>query len=148
MNSTAQSYPRRLNARACVMTMLLLTSLFWLAGCDHTVALTREMTWSIESSAVGLRDLPEGGVRLTFVQTPKFHVGLRLPGLKEHLEQARKKEISVRFEIQCKHCQFAMIRVRSVDGISFQSGPTNMWMESASVVPGQDSGPFHGACRY
>jgi hypothetical protein len=127
---------------------LFAIGLLSLAACHHTENFIREMTWSTEKNSVGLRTLPEGTIRLTFVQAPKFHVALSFPGLKEHLEKAEKGEVPVLFEIQCKHRQLAMLRIRSVAGIVVQSGPSNMWMESASVVPGQDLGPFPDVCRY
>ena len=137
----------RRNVRAIAM-MLLASGLMWLAACSHTESFIRDMTWSSEADSVGLRTLPEGAVRLTFVRAQKFHVGLQVPDLKERLENAKKPQVPVLFEVQCKHRQFAMIRIRSVAGIVVQSGPSNMWMESANVVPGQDPGPFPGVCRY
>src|SRR5947209_11791748 len=95
--------------RAIAMT-LLASGLVWLAACSHTESLICDMTWSSQADSVGLRTLPEGAVRLTFVQAPKFHVGLQVPNLKEQLEKAKKREVPVLFEIQCKHRQFAMIR--------------------------------------
>jgi hypothetical protein len=81
---------------------------------------------------------------LTFVEAPKFHVRLTLPSVREHLEAARKPEVSVEFKIYCKHRQFAMIRVLSVDGVPVRTGPDNMVLESGSIAPGKDPGPFSG----
>ena len=119
-----------------------------LSACTHTETLLRTMTWSTQSDTPALGGLPKGAVRLTFVQAPKFHVRLNLPSVREHLEASRKPEVSVEFEVHCKHRQFSMIRVRSVDGVPVRTGPDNMVLESGSIVPGKDPGPFPGACSY
>jgi hypothetical protein len=131
--------------RTRVMKMLLVTGLVLLIACSHTERSVHDMTWSSKSPD---GTLPEGAVRFSFVQVPKFHVGLRVSGLKEHLEAAQKRVVSVQFEIHCKHRGFALIRINSVDGFPVQSDAHNMWMEIANIVPGQDSGPFPGACWY
>jgi len=122
--------------------------LCWMTGCAHTETLLRKMTWSTQLDAAGTRELPTGAVRLTFVEAPKFHVRLTAPSLKQHLETARKSEVSVEFEVNCKHRQFSTIRVRSVDGVAVRTGPANMVLESDGVIPGKDPGPFQGACSY
>jgi hypothetical protein len=136
------------NALVRVIGRLLLTSIFLLAGCSHTERITREMTWSTESQVRGLRALPEEAVRLTFVQAPKFHAGLVIPGLSSRLRASGKAQVMVSFQIRCKHRMFSLIRIRSVDGVPVETRSDNMWIESSDVVPGRDPGPFPGACSY
>lgn len=136
----------RLSAKS-IATLVLVVGLFPVVGCNHTERYTSEMTWSSDANPVGLRRLPEGAVRLSFVQSPAFHVGLQIPGLKERLESTEKRIVPVRFEIQCKHRQFHLIRVRSVDGFAVQTTRTNMWLEKG-YVDGPVPEPFLGACWY
>lgn len=124
------------------MAMLLVV------GCRHTESVRREMSWSEESQVNGMRTLPEGAVRMTFVQSPKFHVGLVIPGLKQRLEASGKRQVSVDFEIQCYRRHFDVIRVSSVDGTAIKTRADNMWLESANVISGKDLGPFRFACSY
>jgi len=131
-----------------VFPILLSTGLFWLTACSHTERIVRKMTWSTETPGSWKKPLPEGAVRFTFVQAPRFHAGLNVPGLKEHLQTANKTEVAVAFEIQCKRRNFALIRIRSVDGLQVQSDATNMWMEIEDFGLRTDSGPFPGACWY
>src|ERR1700730_2395347 len=105
------------NATRQALRALLFTIMFWLFACSHTEQITREMTWSTESHVSGMRALPEGGVRLTFVQAPKFHAGLVIPGLSTRLQTSGKAKILVGFQIQCEHRRFSLIRIRSVDGL-------------------------------
>ena len=100
--------------------------LFPVVGCNHSEWYTREMNWSSDANPVGLRRLPEGAVRLTFVQSPSTSVGLEIPGLKERLESSGKRIVPVQFEIQCSHRHFALIRVRAVDGRAVQTTRSNM----------------------
>lgn len=134
--------------QARLLKGLSITALSWLAGCSHAEHSTREMSWSLESHVPGMRALPDGAVRLTFVQAPEFHVGLLVPGLIDHLQASGKKQIPVSFEIQCKHRRFSLIRIRSVDGLSVETRVDNMWLESSILGPRQASGPFPDACRY
>lgn len=120
--------------------------LFPIVGCNRSEWYTRDMTWSSESP-VGLRRLPEGAVRLTFVQSPSTSVGLQIPGLRERLESSGKRIVPVQFEIQCSHRTFALIKVRAVDGHAVQTTGSNMWTEIASVNS-PAPGPFPGACWY
>jgi len=129
------------------MKVLAILGFLWLAACTHTEESTHTMSWSQEP-LVGMHTLSQGGVRFTFIDSPKFHVGLNIPGLAEHLKASRKNVVPVHFKIQCKHRHFALIRVLSVDGLPVQSSAANMWMESANVVLGKDAGPFPGACQY
>jgi hypothetical protein len=130
------------------MKVLAILGFLWLAACTHTEESTHTMSWSQEP-LVGMHNrLLQGSVRFTFIDAPKFHVGLNIPGLAEHLKASGKNVVPVHFKIQCKQRHFALIRVLSVDGLPVQSNAANMWMESANVVPGKDAGPFPGACQY
>jgi hypothetical protein len=130
-----------------VASLVAAVGLFTAVGWNRTEWYTRDMTWSSAANPNGLRQLPEGAVRLTFVESPRISVGLQIPGLKERLENTGKRIVPVQFEIQCSHRHFALIRVRSVDGRAVQTSSSNMWTEIASVgSPGP--GPFPGACWY
>ena len=144
----SMNYVKQARQSLKARTALLVPGLVWLAACTHTERLTREMTWSTESSAAGMNRLPGDAVRLTFVQSPKFHVRLQVPGLGEHLKAGSKRTVSVGFEIQCKRRKFALIRIRSVDGVSVQTNATNMLNEIDDLIPGKDAGPFPYSCRY
>jgi hypothetical protein len=137
-----------LNAFLRTVIGLMIAGMFWLTACSHTEHITRAMTWSTEAQVRGLSALPEGGVRLTFVQAPKFHVRLVVPNLIKHLESSGKQQVTATFEIQCKRRQFSLIRIRSVDGISVETRPDNMWLEIPDFAPGHDTGPFPDACLY
>jgi len=91
--------------------------------------------------------LAEGWVRLTFVRAPKFHVSLHIPGLIEHLQSSRKRQVVVSFHLECKRREFSLIRVQSVDGLAVETNAHNMMMETDNVTRG-DPGPFPGACWY
>ncbi len=128
---------------------LLIAALSLLAGCSHTEHVTREMSWSVVSQVPGRIDtLPEGAVRLTFTQAPKFHEGVVVAGLVEHLQASGKERISVDFEIHCKRRRFSLIRIRSVDGLPVETTADNMWSELPGALEPQDSGPFPDVCRY
>ena len=127
---------------------LLALALGCLSACSYSEMFQRAMTWSTRSDAAELSELPPGAVRLTFSDAPKFHVQLQLPDIKKHLEAVQKPQVTVEFEIHCKHRQFALIRVRSVDGVPVRTGPDNMIMETGNVLPGKDPGPFPGACSF
>ena len=127
---------------------LLIASALSSAGCGHTEHITREMTWSTEPQAPGLMALPQGAVRLTFVEAPKFHVVLRLPDLVKHLKASGRQQVKVAFEIRCTHRRFSLIRIRRVDGFTVETNANNMLNEVADFVPGQDTGPFPYSCSY
>jgi hypothetical protein len=72
----------------------------------------------------------------------------RLTRAMTHLQGGQTREVTVGFEIQCKHRSFALIRIRSVDGVSVQTNSTNMLSEIDDFIPGKDAGPFPYSCRY
>ena len=75
----------RRNSRCPIaLPIAIVVCLFLGMGCNHTESYTRDMTWSSDPNPAGLRRLPEGAIRLTFIQSPEFNAGLQIPGLKEH----------------------------------------------------------------
>ncbi len=102
------------------------------ASVDSFSSLTVSANRGASSAADRFNDLyasalPEDAVRLTFVETPKFHVGVRLLALKSRLENSNRTEVLGDFEVKCKHRQ-SLIRIHAVDGFSAQTSADDMWL--------------------
>ena len=90
--------PRHLNVRR-TLCCVIVGSIIPVVGCSNARTISHEMWWSIESLPYPSRPLPPGAVRLTFEDSPKYHVVVVSPGLRSQLQAMGKKKVSVDFRV-------------------------------------------------
>ncbi len=141
--SVAGSLLLRLNVAAHKGAILAIVLAF-LSGCTRTYTVTREMSWADGELSAFARPLPAGAIRLTFLNSPKYHVVLESPALRRYLEQAQKRSVTVTFRVR-RHLwtNTDTFSIVAVDGRFLVDEGLDSYMESLGATR-HDPGPFDG----